>query len=134
MAEQIDSDIEQAQATVALVARLKAEVVALTGENGHLREGWAARGAELEARARELDALKAENATIRAELTRRVRTAQDALAGLVDLGNEYRPAKSHIEDGRPLPRAVLRGPAGPGELAERRPRIVDSLRAAINGD
>ncbi len=134
MPDEIDSDVEQAQATAALVLRLKQEGAALAADNAHLRELWTARSAELDARAREIDALTHENRALRGELNSRVRTAQEALSGLLELGNQYRPTRSHIEEGRPLPRAVQRGPATPDELADRRPRLIDTMRQVISGE
>jgi hypothetical protein len=133
---EVDGDVEQAQAMVALITRLKQENFALAADNEHLRLGWTSRGAELEAMAKELDGVKRENGTLRAELNHRVKVAQEALASLFELGSQYRPpaGRSHIDSEQPLPRAVQRGPASPQEQMERRPRLIEGLRAAISGE
>jgi hypothetical protein len=131
-----DTDIEQAQATVALVTRLKSDNATLTAENNHLREQWAAQGAELRANAQEIDVLRQENISIRTELNNRVKVAQEALSGLLELGNTYRPPalRSHIAQDQPLPRAVQRGPARPDELMDRpRMRVLERVGRAITG-
>jgi hypothetical protein len=135
MDDAIDTDIEQAQATVSLVTRLKSDNASLTAENNHLREQCASIGAELQARAQEIDVLRQENVSVRAELNKRARVAQEAMAGLLELSNEFRPTRTHIVEGHPLPRAVQRGPARPDELMERRQpmRVLDGLRQALTG-